>query len=617
MMNMKKDDTKTTTAAVFMVAATTTTIAAVAAAAGWILAWHQKRRSSNNDQQSIQEHERQEQKNLLRDLPGLVPWYRSGFWLEFAALIWHGGLPPLIQARRRALPRDFTFTFHWTKCLVQRQDAPHVILTHPQDIAYIYSQQRKLALPLAVPGTIHLLHGSQNMQELSGTEHFFYRKLFSSLLSPRALTSFLPYIEQAMDQLWKSAEQETTAQQALTATTTTTSKLTSSIVLRESIRRAQFFLMAQILYGIDVQQEPELAARLQRNFELEDAAVMDFSPHSKTFQKGLQSSKETRQILWDRFLQTLQTVQKEHSSNNNNNNKAPNEQQRDQKDVGNAFYAIAEALVESGQDKDESVLNGIQDNLILLLEASHGTTMNVTTAIMYYLNHPDPDGVAAMQRLRHEFRDFPAHPTLSDFKEKLPFADAVINETLRLCPFVGMLLLFLDQGKRLELPRRQSLWSETTTITTTTNGKTTTANKGESSSLEEPDKNKKSTLTLTGPLHLVLASSHWYRDASLYDNPNQFRPERWLDGTMSELAKTAYCPFGGGVHICLGMHLAKLVMKVNLYCFCKDEHRRVIYDPQKVGVRLHVFPEWQVTDGLPCQVVGRNNNENNEKQQTK
>lgn len=57
-----------------------------------------------------------------------------------------------------------------------------------------------------------------------------------------------------------------------------------------------------------------------------------------------------------------------------------------------------------------------------------------------------------------------------------------------------------------------------------------------------------------------LALSPWvpHRDPRWFADPEAFRPERWLDGSLEGLPKFAYLPFGGGPRLCMGASLAKL-----------------------------------------------------------
>jgi cytochrome P450 len=49
-----------------------------------------------------------------------------------------------------------------------------------------------------------------------------------------------------------------------------------------------------------------------------------------------------------------------------------------------------------------------------------------------------------------------------------------------------------------------------------------------------------------------------HRDARFFDDPEAFRPERWLDGLARRLPRFAFCPFGGGPRQCIGRDYAML-----------------------------------------------------------
>ena len=48
------------------------------------------------------------------------------------------------------------------------------------------------------------------------------------------------------------------------------------------------------------------------------------------------------------------------------------------------------------------------------------------------------------------------------------------------------------------------------------------------------------------------------RDARFYDQPNEFRPERWTEDFIEHLPKYAYFPFGGGPRVCIGASFAMM-----------------------------------------------------------
>ena len=63
-----------------------------------------------------------------------------------------------------------------------------------------------------------------------------------------------------------------------------------------------------------------------------------------------------------------------------------------------------------------------------------------------------------------------------------------------------------------------------------------------------------------------LAISQWvvHRDAAHYDDPLEFRPERWTDEFESQLHPLAYFPFSSGPRRCVGDRFALLEAKLIL-----------------------------------------------------
>ena len=54
--------------------------------------------------------------------------------------------------------------------------------------------------------------------------------------------------------------------------------------------------------------------------------------------------------------------------------------------------------------------------------------------------------------------------------------------------------------------------------------------------------------------------SQWvmHRDPALFENPEQFQPERWAGDALRRLPRFAYFPFGGGPRICIGNRFAMM-----------------------------------------------------------
>jgi cytochrome P450 len=48
------------------------------------------------------------------------------------------------------------------------------------------------------------------------------------------------------------------------------------------------------------------------------------------------------------------------------------------------------------------------------------------------------------------------------------------------------------------------------------------------------------------------------RDPRYFDQPEEFRPERWAGDQIKQLPKYAYFPFGGGPRLCIGNSFAMM-----------------------------------------------------------
>jgi cytochrome P450 len=62
------------------------------------------------------------------------------------------------------------------------------------------------------------------------------------------------------------------------------------------------------------------------------------------------------------------------------------------------------------------------------------------------------------------------------------------------------------------------------------------------------------------PAGTQLLISQWvmHRDPRFFDDPEEFRPDRWTDELTKRLPRYAYFPFGGGARICIGSSFAMM-----------------------------------------------------------
>jgi cytochrome P450 len=173
------------------------------------------------------------------------------------------------------------------------------------------------------------------------------------------------------------------------------------------------------------------------------------------------------------------------------------------------------SLLMSARDEAGEALRDVElrGELMTLLTAGHETTATALTWALYWI-HKRP---SVRQQLFAELGSIRgAYDPNTIFR--LPYLNAVCSETLRIYP-VGMLTFPRVTKTRVELT---------------------------GTSLE-PD-----TLVM-GCIYLA------HRREDVYPDPEQFRPERFLERRYSPFE---YLPFGGGARRCLGMAFAQFEMKL-------------------------------------------------------
>jgi cytochrome P450 len=155
----------------------------------------------------------------------------------------------------------------------------------------------------------------------------------------------------------------------------------------------------------------------------------------------------------------------------------------------------------------------VRDESMTLFAAGHETTA-LSLSWTWYLLGENP---AAEERLHEELRGvLGGRPAEVSDLERLRYLNAVILESLRLYPPAYMLARMNVETVHLggyEIPPRSTL-----------------------------------------------LASQWvmHRDPRFFEQPEQFIPERWLDGLESRLPPGVYFPFGDGPRRCIGQGFAQL-----------------------------------------------------------
>jgi cytochrome P450 len=174
------------------------------------------------------------------------------------------------------------------------------------------------------------------------------------------------------------------------------------------------------------------------------------------------------------------------------------------------------ALLLSARDEDGHQLGDVElrDELMTLLVAGHETT---ATALCWAFERILSAPVVYARLREEQDRVVGNEPLGSEHFSRFEYLDATIHEVLRLRPIIPMV------GRRLHAPLSLGDWEL--------------------------------------PEGVVVAPSIYltHRNPAIYDDPETFRPERFLGKRPDPYA---WFPFGGGIRRCLGMAFALYEMKV-------------------------------------------------------
>ncbi len=176
--------------------------------------------------------------------------------------------------------------------------------------------------------------------------------------------------------------------------------------------------------------------------------------------------------------------------------------------------------------------------------AGHETTGITMALLTYILSTPKYRHIQI--KLQNELIENYGKQSLNDFKppasyneiDKLPYLQAVVQETLRLCSAIP------GSEPRI-VPKNSSrndqfLWF---------------------------DKKTGKNIVIPSGTIVSMQPHSLHRDPLVFPDPETFKPERWLLTPDSEKLKNItkhMMVFGAGIKMCLGMHLAKEEIKLGL-----------------------------------------------------
>jgi cytochrome P450 len=175
---------------------------------------------------------------------------------------------------------------------------------------------------------------------------------------------------------------------------------------------------------------------------------------------------------------------------------------------------------ESGEEPGTKLTEKqVHDHILTFLAAGHETTAIALVWTLYLLSQ-HPHIRATLQADLGRVLDGRA-PTLDDLAQ-LPLLDWVLNESMRLYPPAWLQMRFVAEACELDGVRL--------------------------------------------PVGTLVVLSQWviHRLPDIWQDAEDFRPERWNPANGQQIPPGAYFPFGGGPRTCIGMPLAQLEAKLVL-----------------------------------------------------
>ncbi len=99
--------------------------------------------------------------------------------------------------------------------------------------------------------------------------------------------------------------------------------------------------------------------------------------------------------------------------------------------------------------------------------------------------------------------------------------------------------------------------------------------------------------------HVGVSPMYTHRMPEVWEDPDSFDPSRFSHNRSKGRHKYAWVPFGGGAHMCLGLHFAYMQAKAFFYALL-PEHRLVLADDYTCDFQM--FPIPKPKDGLPIRI---------------
>ncbi|RNB87542.1 cytochrome P450 [Brevibacillus panacihumi] len=229
------------------------------------------------------------------------------------------------------------------------------------------------------------------------------------------------------------------------------------------------------------------------------------------------------------------------------------------KSTGNHTDLLAMLLAARDEDDGQGMTDEqVRDEVMTIFVAGHETTANTMSWIFYLLaTHPE-----AEQKLHDELKSVLGGrlPTVEDIPN-LTYVNLIISETLRLYPAAWTI--------NREVVEPVEIGGHT----------------------YEPGDT------------LMMSQYVMHRQEKYFEDPDEFRPERFAGDLLKRIPAYAYFPFGGGPRICIGNNFALMEAALLLATIAQRYRLRLAEPDQKV--ELEPVVTLRPKNGLPMRLEKR------------
>lgn len=183
----------------------------------------------------------------------------------------------------------------------------------------------------------------------------------------------------------------------------------------------------------------------------------------------------------------------------------------------------------------------LTDEVVNMFFAGQDTTVN-TLSWFFYLIGKD---ISVHNKITEEITRHKDEPFTTENLAKLIYTKAALYETLRLYPPTTALATQAIEDVEIS----KQLISKGTTI--------------------------------------ILSMYATHRNAKLWERPNDFYPEHFINTNTTKRHKYSFFPFGGGLHNCIGRHFAELEMMIIITTMLREfTFRTNIIANEAIGITL-------------------------------